>query len=147
MIPPALTPPVRALAIAGAALFLAGLIQGAAVDQFANPRMALSAHLDAVQSGMAIMVAGAFWPFCRWSDRVERMARWTLVVGMVGLWLGITGAAMSGASEALPMAGAGFTARPVTERVVTGIIVASSALLTLGWATFLVGLIRARCSR
>ena len=75
----------RALVVTGALLFLVGLLQGFAVDQFANPRMALSAHLDAVQSGMAVMLAGAFWSAARWSGGVEVVARWTLAVGMVGV--------------------------------------------------------------
>lgn len=100
--PMALSPAGRSLAIAGAALFLAGLVQGAVVDLHANPRMALSAHLDAVQSGMAVMIAGAFWASTRWSERIEQIARWALAAGMVGLWLGITLAAMTGASDTLP---------------------------------------------
>ena len=141
---PALTPQARSLAIAGGTLFLAGLLQGAAVDLFANPRMALSAHLDAVQSGMAVMIAAAFWSATRWGERTEATARWTLAAGMVGLWLGITLAAMTGASEALPMAGAGFSAKPIAEVIVTALIFASSAALTIGWTLFLIGLVRAR---
>ncbi|MXP10206.1 hydrogenase [Pseudoblastomonas halimionae] len=144
MIEPALPPSARSLAIVGAALFLAGLLQGAAVDLFANPRMALSAHLDAVQSGVAVMVAALFWPRVRWNARTEIVARWTLAAGMVGLWLGITLAATTGASEALPMAGAGYSAALIAENAVTTIIVSSSAALTVGWALFLIGLIRAR---
>lgn len=140
----ALTPQARALAIVGALLFFAGLLQGAAVDAFANPRMALSAHLDAVQSGMAVLIAAILWHAARLGPLAERLARWTLAVGMVGLWLGITLAAASGASEALPMAGEGYSAGANTESVVTAIVVCSSAALTLGWTLFLVGLIRAR---
>ena len=42
----------------GAALFLIGLIQGGLIPYFMNTRMALSAHLAAVQSGMALMIFG-----------------------------------------------------------------------------------------
>lgn len=132
----------RALVVTGALLFLAGLLQGFAVDQFANPRMALSAHLDAVQSGMAVMLAGAFWSAARWSGGVEVVARWTLAVGMVGLWVGITLAALTGASEALPMSGAGFAAEPRAELAATAIVVGSSVALALGWSLFVVGLFR-----
>jgi hydroxylaminobenzene mutase len=130
--------------VVGGVLFLAGLLQGLVVDQFANPRMALSAHLDAVQSGMAVMIAAAFWSSVRWSPGVERVAWWTLSVGMVGLWLGITLAAATGASEALPMAGSGFAARPAMEAAVSAIVVGSSLGLLLGWALFLWGLVRGR---
>lgn len=140
----ALSSKSRALAIGGAALFFAGLLQGAAVGLFANARMALSAHLTAVQSGLALMVAAAFWAHVQWSERLERIARWTLAVGMAGLWLGITLAAMTGASEALPIAGEGFSARPATETAVTVIILASSAGMVVGWGLFLIGLVRGR---
>ena len=140
----ALVPGGRSLAIAGAALFLAGLVQGAAVDLFANPRMALSAHLDAVQSGMAVMIAAAFWGNARWGALTERAARWTLAAGMVGLWLGITLSAATGASDALPMAGEGYSAVPAVEAAVTAIILTSSIALTVGWVLFLIGLVRGR---
>jgi hydroxylaminobenzene mutase len=134
----------RSLVVAGAVLFLAGLLQGFVVDQFANPRMALSAHLDAVQSGMAVMLAGAFWSTARWSRSVESVARSTLAAGMVGLWGGITLAALTGASEALPMAGEGFAAGPGAELATTATIISSSIALALGWGLFVVGLVRGR---
>ncbi|MDZ4276962.1 MAG: hypothetical protein U0995_13035 [Erythrobacter sp.] len=134
----------RALALSGAVLFLGGILQGFAVDQFANPRMALSAHLDAVQSGMALMLAGVLWTVARWSSGAETVARWTLAVGMVGLWLGITLAAMTGASDALPMAGKGFSASPDIELTATVIIIGSSVALAIGWSLFVVGLFRSR---
>jgi hydroxylaminobenzene mutase len=124
----------RAIAITGAVLFLAGLVQGAFVDAFANPRMALSAHLDAVQSGMALMLAGLLWAFAFSHGKAEAIARWTLCTGMTGLWVGITLAALTGASEALPMA----------ELAVSAIVPACAVLLTAGWALFLFGLIRSR---
>ena len=139
-----LSPAGRAIAVVGGALILAGLLQGLVVDWFPNPRMALSAHLDAVQSGMAVMIAAAFWSFVRLSSALERAAWWTLAVGMVGLWIGITLAAMTGASEALPMAGSGFAARPPMESAVTMIVGGSSFALLLGWALFLWGLVRGR---
>ena len=139
-----LSPASRSLAVVGAALFLAGLLQGLALDRFANPRMALSAHLDAVQSGMAVMIAAAFWSSVRLKPALERLAWWTLSVGMVGLWIGITLAAMTGASEALPMAGDGFAAELPTDAVVSAVVIGSSLALLVGWALFLWGLVRGR---
>ncbi|GAB5348120.1 hypothetical protein [Alteriqipengyuania sp. 357] len=137
-----LSPAGRALVVTGAALFLVGVAQGAVVDLHANPRVALSAHLDAVQSGMAVMLAGLLWHAAGLTARAEAFARWTLAIGMVGLWLGITLAAITGASEALPMAGEGHSARPTTEGTVTMVILASSASLAAGWAMFVWGLVR-----
>ena len=75
-----LSPAGRSLVVTGAALFLAGLVQGAVIDLHANPRMALSAHLDAVQSGMAVMIAGILWSSARLGERMEATARWALAV-------------------------------------------------------------------
>ena len=137
-----LSPAGRSLVVTGAVLFLAGLLQGAAVDLHANPRMALSAHLDAVQSGMAVMLAGLLWSVSRLSGHAESVARWTLAIGMVGLWLGLSLAAATGASEALPMAGQGYSATPTAEQVVNVLILGSSTSLTVGWAIFVWGLLR-----
>ncbi|MGB7373766.1 hypothetical protein [Pontixanthobacter sp.] len=134
----------RTLAFVGALLFLAGLLQGLVVQQFANPRMALSAHLDAVQSGMAVMIAAVFWSACKWAPFTEKIARWALSAGMVGLWLGITLAAMTGASEALPIAGAGHSASPPLELASSAVIISSSVLVLAGWLMFVIGLIRGR---
>ena len=134
----------RALGFTGALLFLAGLAQGAAITFFANPRMALSAHLDAVQSGMAVMVAGLLWSSCTWRAAIETVARWTMAAGMVGLWLGLTLAAATGASRALPMAGRGFAVTPLAEQVTNGLVLGSSAALFVGWGLFTVALIRRR---
>ena len=136
----ALTPAGRSLVITGAALFMAGILQGAAVDLHANPRMALSAHLDAVQSGMAVMIAGALWNTAKLGQRLEQIARWTLAIGMVGITL----AAVRGASQVLPMAGEGHDGSALAESVVTLVVMGSSGLLTVGWALFLWGLFRAR---
>ncbi|WP_375289560.1 hypothetical protein [Qipengyuania sp.] len=136
----------KALAVTGALLFLAGLVQGGAISAFTNPRMALSAHLDAVQSGMALMIAGLFWGYCTFDAKSEAVARWALATGMVGLWLGLTLAALTGASQVLPLAGAGFAAAPLAEMVTAALVLLSSAALAIGWALFALGLIRTRCS-
>lgn len=128
--------------VAGATLFLLGLLQGAAVQSFANPRMALSAHLTAVQSGMALMIVGAVWSVVVLSAALLTVARWTMILGMYGLWLGLTVSATTGASDALPIAGAGYSANRLVETGVSAIVLACSGLMTLGWLPFVVGLVR-----
>jgi hydroxylaminobenzene mutase len=51
----------KTLILFGAVLFLIGLCQGGLIPFFINSRMALSAHLAAVQSGMALMIFGVIW--------------------------------------------------------------------------------------
>ena len=103
--------------------------------------MALSAHLTAVQSGMAIMIVGAVWSAVPLSSALAKAARWTIMIGMYGLWLGLTLSAATGASETTPIAGAGQSATPTTETAVSTIVLGSSDLMTVGWLLFVVGLI------
>lgn len=65
----------KSLVAAGPALFLLGLLQGAAVQSFANPKMALSAHLTAVQRGLALMIVGVIWPAASLNAALLRLAR------------------------------------------------------------------------
>lgn len=137
-----ITPHAKPLIVSGAVLFLLGLLQGALVQTFLNPRMALSAHLTAVQSGMALMIAGVVWSQVKLPAWLDGAARWAIVVGMYGLWLGLTLSAATGASSALPIAGAGHDAKPFVELVVSAIVLLSSGVMTLGWVLFITGLIR-----
>ncbi|RXZ64601.1 hydrogenase [Pelagerythrobacter rhizovicinus] len=134
----------KSLVVAGAILFLLGLLQGAAVQSFANPRMALSAHLTAVQSGLALMIVGVIWPAVGLNATLLKVACWAVILGMYGLWLGLTLSAATGASDALPIAGAGYKADWLSEASVSAIVLVSSGLMTLGWLLFVVGLIRRR---
>lgn len=134
----------RTLLIAGALLFLLGLLQGAVVQFFANPRMGLSAHLTAVQSGTAVMVAGLAWRYVSLTTRLSAVAVWNIIGGMYGLWLGLTLSAATGASAVLPIAGAGYSAALPVELGVAALIYLSSAAIVIGWALLVLGLWRSR---
>jgi hydroxylaminobenzene mutase len=80
----------RRLAFAGLALFVAGLVIGFAIRAFPNPRAALSAHLNAVQSGTFLIVLGLLWPrLAVWKAAAQPLSHlvwiafWGLEVGMV----------------------------------------------------------------
>ena len=132
----------KQLVVAGAILFLLGLLQGAAVPYVLNPRMGLSAHLTAVQGGTAIMVAGAVWGWTRLSLQWDRIGRWATIAGMYGLWLGLTLSAATGASDSLPIAGKGYSAGEAVETAVSLAVAGSSVVLVAGWAILTIGLIR-----
>lgn len=139
-----LTARAKSLVVAGAWLFLLGLIQGAAVSLFANPRMALSAHLTAVQSGMTLMILGMAWSLAKWSARMENLSHGAMIFGMFALWLGLTLAAATGASLVLPIAGKGYSADQPTELVVAALILLSSASIIGGWLAFAIGITKRR---
>ncbi len=54
---------MRQLLIFGVLLFLFGLLNGAVIPYFTNPRMGLSAHLAGVQNGMVLLIFGLLWPY------------------------------------------------------------------------------------
>lgn len=108
--------------------------------------MALSAHLTAVQSGMALMIAGVIWSAVSLGAILSNIARWTTIIGMYGLWLGLTLSAATGASGNLPIAGAGHSADRITENVVSIVVLGSSGLMIVGWLLIVIGLVRSRPS-
>lgn len=132
----------KLLVVAGAWLFLLGLLQGVAVPLFGNPRMGLSAHLTAVQSGMALMILGAVWANAMWSPSWEKLSLRSSIAGMYGLWFGLTLAAVTRASESLPIAGQGHHAGKTAEFVVSVFVIGSSGLMIVGWSLFLRAILR-----
>jgi (hydroxyamino)benzene mutase len=127
----------KTLLFAGAVLFLVGLAQGVVIMNFANPRMGLSAHLTAVQCGMALMIFGLAWPFVRLGRGLLKAAMWSGIFGMYVVWAAITLGAIVGISRALPIAGQGFSAGPVMELVVQTIVTIGgvSCLVSGGFIT------------
>ena len=104
----AVTPAGKKLIFFGALLFLLGLLQGGIIPAFTNPRMALSAHLAAVQSGMALMILGVIWQLVDLSEQLKRWAYLGNLFSIYSVWVVITLSAITGASKALPMAGKGY---------------------------------------
>ena len=118
-----------ALGIAGLLLFALGLILGFAIPAFRNSRMALSAHLTAVQTGTALIAIALFWQYCGVPEAWDAPIAITLGISSYLLVAGIALAGASGASSALPIAGKGFRASPLLERLVTLLVGASSVAL------------------
>lgn len=132
----------RKLIFWGAVLFLIGLLQGVFIPLFLNPRMALSAHLTAVQSGMALMLFGLIWGLLSLGKKWLMVSYYSSIGGMYLIWLAITLAAVLGASKALPIAGKGFSSTPIGEVAVELIVYAGSGLCVLSAALIVVGLYR-----
>jgi len=119
------------LAKAGLWLFLVGLLIGAAIPKFTSPRLALSAHLTAVQSGTALLAIGWFWPQLTHGNAYGDVLGHALWISFWMLSAGLTLAAAWGASRVLPIAGAGYSATPLKERGASFVILAASLSLIL----------------
>lgn len=133
----------KKLVFLGIVLFLIGLIQGALIPYFHNPRMALSAHLAAVQSGMAMAIFGLIWSLVSLNERFLKVAYYTNVLGLYAVWFAITLGAVLGASRALPIAGQGFSATPAAETVVELIVTAGAAVTVVSVGLIVLGLFKA----
>jgi hydroxylaminobenzene mutase len=126
------------LAKSGLWLFLFGLIVGVAIPKFTNSRLGLSAHLTAVQSGTALMAIAWFWPELTKSNDLAWLIGHTLWLSFWLLVIGQILAAAWGASKALPMAGAGYTASPVKEGISWVLVYGSSVSLIVALAALLI---------
>jgi|SRR5580704_14605276 hydroxylaminobenzene mutase len=80
----------RAVCISGFAMFVFGLAIGFILKVLPNPRAALSAHLNAVQSGTFLIVLALLWPKLSIWPRLAAtlgnaiwIAFWAVEVGMV----------------------------------------------------------------
>ena len=124
----------------GVLLFLLGLINGALVSQFANPRMGLSAHLAGVQNGMVLLLFGLLWPRLSLSQARGRLAEGLSLASMYAIWLALALAGVFGTSAATPIAGAGFRGLAWQEFLVTALLYAGSAAIVVAAVLVLVGL-------
>ncbi len=128
------------LIFSGALLFLVGLVQGVAIPKFKNSRMALSAHLSAVQSGMALMIFGVIWSLVALPVSWHTPVKLALILSVYLIWFGITVSAITGASKALPIAGEGYTGSKASELLVTAIEGAGVFLSLTSGTAIIVGL-------
>ena len=131
----------RLLLLTGTLLFLLGLVNGARIQLFHNPRMALSAHLAAVQNGLVLLIFGLMWQHVRLSIRQAAWCYWLSVYGLYGIWISLVLAALLGTSSATPIAGAGFTATAMHEAVVNLILYSSSSSIAIATTQILIGLV------
>jgi (hydroxyamino)benzene mutase len=109
----------RRLAWHGMALFLLGLVTGLVEANFQNPRMGLAAHLEGVMNGTFLVALAAIWPNVKLSARQETMVLWSVLYGTYVNWAVTTLAAMFGTAALSPITGAGHSARPWQEMLVT----------------------------
>lgn len=124
----------------GILLFLLGLVTGALVPVFTNPRMGLSAHLAGVQSGIVLVLFGFLWPHLALSTRQAGGVFWSALYGLYAIWIGLLLAAALGTSQAAPIAGAGFESSAWQEGLVYVFIGSGSVAILVATVGILYGL-------
>src|SRR2546428_10021998 len=100
----------RRLVWHGIFLFFLRLVVWMFVPLMTNPRMALSAHVGGVMTGIFLAVLGAVWGELRLAPRAETSAYWLALFGNYGSSASLLLAAVFGTSTITPIAGAGPTA-------------------------------------
>ena len=121
----------------GMFLFLLGLLTGFVEQRFTNPRMGLAAHLEGVMNGIFLVALGAVWTEVRLSARLKATAYWSALYGTYANWAVTTLAAVFGTAALSPITGAGHSAQPWQEGLVTfgfmsvGIVIVATSILVL----------------
>jgi (hydroxyamino)benzene mutase len=128
------------LCFTGTLLFLLGLLTGFGIPTFRSPRIGLSAHLTAIESGLGLIAFGLLLPHLalsiRWAGAITDM----LWISLYLLWAGLLFAALYGTGRVLPIAGADMPAQAWQENIARVVIaigsigsVAAVGALLLQW--------------
>jgi hydroxylaminobenzene mutase len=102
----------------GFLLFLLGLGTGLIAYVLENPRMGVSAHVEAILNGVFLVGLGLSWNRLALSQRVLPICFWAALVGAYANWAVPLFSAAVGASQPI-LVGAGFQAEPWQEALLT----------------------------
>ena len=114
------------LAWSGTLLVLLGLVSGFAIPLLRSPRIGLSAHVAAIQSGLLLIAVAWLGRRLALSDAWASAIAHTLWLSLYVLWLGLLFAGVYGTGGTLPLAGAGLRAKRWQE---------TTALVLIGGAS------------
>ncbi len=101
------------LIFSGLLLFLAGLVVGLFVQNMANPRMGLSAHLEGVMNGMFLVILGLIWKRLSLSKTLLQVTFWLVVYGTFANLIAVVIAAVTGFGKTMPIAGGRKGTQPI----------------------------------
>ena len=141
---PIVSQPKRALLLYGAVLILLGLLSGLVAPEVTNPRMGLSAHVGGVLNGMLLIILGLAWPYARLSSGLDRTTTRLLLFSLYGTWGFTLLGAVFGTSQAMPIAGEGFSGERWQEALVTGGLTATALAILAAIILIVFGFARTR---
>ena len=126
------------LAYSGALFFLLGLLTGVAIPAVRAPRIALSAHVAAIEGGLALVAFGLLGARVALADGWAAAIAHGLWISLYVLWVGLVLGAVFGTGKTLPIAGAGLAAKPWQEATAFTLIGAGSLVSAAAIAALLV---------
>jgi len=103
------------LCFMGALLFMLGLLTGFGIPRFRSPRIGLSAHLAAIESGLGLIAFGLLLPHLAISTVWVSAIGHSLWISLYVQWVGLLVAAVYGTGKVFPIAGAGLAAKAWQE--------------------------------
>jgi (hydroxyamino)benzene mutase len=131
----------------GTLLFLLGMLTGLLLAMAPgvadNPRGVLAGHEEAVLQGMFLIIVGLMADRVRLSTRATTVCVALLLYGTFVTWFVTTLAGVVGASQALPIAGAGHHAAPGVEQLILIALVSTAIAMIAAVGMLLFGLRRA----
>jgi hydroxylaminobenzene mutase len=126
------------LILLGLILFLFGLIIGLAIPLLQNPRMGLSAHLEAITNGMLLMVLGLVWQKIMLSPKWLSINYWLLVYGTLANVTAVLLAAITGFGKLMPIAGGKEGSNPI-ESIISFLLVSLALAMLFALSLVIVG--------
>lgn len=124
----------------GFLLFLLGLISGLIVPAVANPRLAVSSHIEGVLNGIFLIVLGLVWHKVALSGKALKITYWLALYGTFANWFGMIVAAVFNAGKMLGVMAGGQEGPPLAEAVVTFLLISLSLAMVIISVMVLVGL-------
>ena len=103
----------------GLLLFVLGLLNGIIIPKTKSPRLSLSAHLTAVQSGTFLIAIALGWPHFNMAASTSTLVAYALSASIFVLWFAFLLAGIWGAGYNLTIAGQNSEASPAQQAVVT----------------------------
>jgi (hydroxyamino)benzene mutase len=135
-----MTVPQNIVCFSGLLLFVLGLLNGLIIPKSKSPRLSLSAHLTAVQSGTFLIAIAWAWPRFNLPAPTSILMARALSGSMFVLWFAFFLAGIWGAGRNLSIAGQESETGPVRQGIATvllglGVIgtIAVSAFLLYQW--------------
>lgn len=132
------------LLFAGMLLFFLGLIVGLAAPVFANPRMAVSSHMEGILNGIFLIVLGLIWDRILVTDRWLKITYWLVLYGTFVNWFAIMVAAIFNAGKMLGIVANGKEGSPLPEAIVSFCLITLTLAMLISCIIILTGLWRNR---
>ena len=132
-----MTPAQLIVVSSGLLLFVLGLLNGLIIAISKSPRLSLSAHLTAVQSGTFLIAVAWVLPWLEIDPLESKFVAWSLAAPVITLWLGLCLAGVWGAGRGLPIAGEGQTTGNARQLIVSALVGLGTLGTTLSCGTLL----------